>query len=122
MKINRRVLKIKSRFYYYTLVFIGSISLLCFSRCGHSPSPEEKAAHTSDSLAKVKFKQDSTARADSASRADKEQLRLDSVAKADSIHKTKTSKNPFKPPKPIAKYGIPMPPPEPKYGVHPITK
>lgn len=115
MKINRRILKVKSRFYYYTLVLFGSLSLLFFSRCNNGPSEEEKVARINDSIVKVKAKQDSIAKADSVSKAVVEQAHLDSVAKADSIAKAKKPKkpkNPYKPPAPITKYGIPMPEPK----------
>ncbi|HNW90961.1 MAG TPA: hypothetical protein PKN48_14980 [Bacteroidales bacterium] len=108
MKVNRRILKIKSGFYYYTLVVFGGISLLFFSRCNTGPSEEEKAARINDSITKVKVQQDSIAKADSVAKVALEQARLDSIAKADSVAKAQKPKNPYKPPKPITKYGIPM--------------
>ncbi|MCK9613587.1 MAG: hypothetical protein PHR81_08120 [Bacteroidales bacterium] len=129
MKYNRKILKIKSSFYYYSLLLFGSISLLVFTRCNHGPSAEEKAAHINDSIAKVKAIQDSIAKADSLVQAEKEQARLDSITLAeiekkrqDSIRKAQKPHNPFKPNKPITKYGIPInPQPIAEYGPPPNT-
>lgn len=121
MRSNRKILKIKSKFYYYTLVVFGSLSLLFFSRCNNGPSEEEKAARINDSLATVKAVQDSIARADSVTKAQLEQARLDSIAKADSVaraKKAKKPKNPYQPTTPVTKYGIPMNPhPIAEYGI-----
>jgi len=91
---------------------IGATSVLFFSRCNYGPSEEEKAARINDSLAKVKALQDSIATADSISKAQLEQARLDSMARADSIAKAiakaKKPKNPYKPTTITTKYGIPM--------------
>jgi hypothetical protein len=107
MSIRRNILKCKSRFYYYTLIVFGSVSLLFFSRCNNGPS-EEKTAHIDDSVSKEKAKFDSILKADSIIKAQLEQARLDSIAKTDSIAKAKKPKNPYKPSKPMTKYGIPM--------------
>jgi len=121
MITRRRILKIKSKFYYYTLVVFGSLSLLFFSHCNNGPSEEEKAAHINDSLAKMKALQDSITTADSVTKAQLEQARLDSITKADSVaraKKAKKPKNPYKPGTPVTKYGIPMNPhPIAEYGV-----
>jgi len=118
MKIRRKILKIKSHFYYYTLVVFGSLSLLFFSRCNNGPSDEEKAARINDSIVKAKALHDSIAIADSTTKMQLEQARLDSIAKADSVTKAKKPKNPYKPVTPITKYGIPInPEPMAKYGV-----
>lgn len=118
MSTRRRILKIKSHFYYYTLVVFGSLSLLFFSRCNNGPSEEEKAARINDSMVMVKALQDSIAIADSTTKAQLDQVRLDSIAKADSVAKAKKPKNPYKPVTPVTKYGIPMnSEPMAKYGV-----
>ena len=121
MSSRRRILKIKSKFYFYTLVVFGSLSLLFFSRCNNGPSEEEKAARINDSLATVKARQDSIATADSVTKAQLELARLDSITKADSvarIKKARKPKNPYQPGTPVTKYGIPMnPQPIAEYGV-----
>lgn len=117
MKIRRKILKCKSRFYYYTLVVFGSVSMLFFTRCNNAPT-EDKTAHINDSIAKVKIQQDSIAKADSLTKAQLEQARLDSIALADSIAKAKKRTNPYRPGKPMTKYGIPMNhEPIAKYGI-----
>lgn len=90
MKINRHLLKIKSKFYYYSLIFFGAASVFFFSRCS-SPMAENKNQHINDSLAQAKVKQDSIAKSDSIVRVEKEkeQAKLVSIACADSIAKAK---------------------------------
>ncbi|MEI6123903.1 MAG: hypothetical protein WCQ95_09745 [Bacteroidota bacterium] len=121
MKINRTILKCKSRFYYYTLVFIGSASMLFFSRCAN-PTVKDNTAHLNDSIAKANHRQDSIAQADSLAEVKKQQWLTDSLAKADSIAQAKKHRNTYKPPSPITKYGVPIHKPVvTKYGIQPNT-
>ena len=107
MKINRSILKIKSKFYYYTLVGFGALSVFFFSRCS-SPMAENNSQHINDSIAQAKAKQDSVAKADSTALTEIEKARQDSIARADSIAKAakKHKPNPYKPTGPVCKYGI----------------
>ncbi len=73
--------------------------------------------HKNDSLAKAKHQQDSIASSDSTIKVRKEQTRLDSINKADSLAKAKKHANPYKPRHVITKYGIPMTEPIVDYGV-----
>ena len=125
MKIKRRILKIRSRFYYYLLVFIGSTTVLFLTRC-HNPNAEDDIARRNDSIAKAKHQQDSVATADSVREAGKIQAALDSIHHADSIAKAKkkiknkpTPPNPFVPTEhPAVDYGVlPYEHPTTKYGV-----
>jgi hypothetical protein len=118
MKIRRRFLKVKSRFYYYLLVFIGSSGMLFFTRC-NNPNAEENTARLNDSLVRAKHQQDSIAKSDSLVKAQKEQARLDSIARADSIAKSKKPHSPYKPKPVITKYGIPINHPIAEYGIPP---
>jgi len=105
MKLNRRLLKIKSKFYYYSVVFLGAISVFFFTRCD-SPKAENNNQQINDSIAKAKAKQDSIAKADSIAKVEKELATLDSIARADSIAKAKKKPNPYKPDGPVCKYGV----------------
>ncbi|MEI6853259.1 MAG: hypothetical protein WCL06_10465 [Bacteroidota bacterium] len=115
MKIHRTILQCKSRFYYYTLLLIGSAGMLFFTRCS-GPNNTDNTAHLQDSLVKAKHQQDSIAKSDSLGKAQREQARQDSIVRADSIAKAKKHSNPYKPKPVITKYGIPMEQPT-KYGV-----
>ena len=125
MKFNRRILKIRSRFYYYVLVIIGSTTVLFLTRC-HNPNAKEDINRRNDSIAKAKHQQDSVATADSINEANKIQAAIDSIHQADSIAKAKkkiknkpTPPNPFLPPdRPAVDYGV-LPPDHPitEYGV-----
>jgi hypothetical protein len=122
MKINRRILKIRSRFYYYLLVIIGSTTVLFLTRC-HNSKHQDDIARQNDSIAKAKHQQDSIAIADSIREANKMQAALDSIHLADSITKAKKKiKNKPTPPNPF----VPTPQPAVDYGVlpdqHPTTK
>ena len=124
MSLSSRILKIKSRFYYYSLVFIGLFTVLFFGRCGSNTS---KAKVNKDSL--VRAVRDSVAKADSIERAQKELAKLDSLKKIDSLRiadsivqakkKQKKPKNPYNPvTQPAVDYGIlPYEHPVTKYGV-----
>lgn len=121
MKIRRHILKVKSGFYYYTLVFVGAASLLLLTRCQNKVSEEERIKLQNDSIARAKAIHDSIAKADSTEKALKEKQVLDSIARADSIAKAKKpAQNPYKPPKPMTKYGVPISKPIAEYGVPPV--
>ncbi len=124
MKIKRRILKIRSRFYYYLLVLIGSTSVLMLTRC-HNPNSEEDIAHRNDSIARAQRLQDSLATADSINLAKTLQAGLDSVRRADSLAKAKKkirvkpqAPQQYVPVQPVVDYGvIPNETPATKYGV-----
>ena len=116
MNIRRTILKLKSRFYYYALVLIGSTGVWLFVRCS-GPNVVDNTQHKNDSIAKARHQHDSIASAESTLKAHKEQARLDSVAKADSLAKAKKHSNPYKPRPVLTKYGIPINPPIVDYGV-----
>lgn len=127
MKIQRTILKCKSKFYYYTLMLIGSASFLFFVRCSNQ-NYEGKFKSLQDSLVKAKIRQDSIIKADSVSSALKEQAKRDSTAKADSIAKALQKK--VKKTKPVnsyvpkynapCEYGVgPIDEPKPMYGIMP---
>ncbi len=118
MKTHKSILRFKSRFYYYTLMLIGSVSMLFFTRCS-GPNPDGNTTDKQDSLAKAKHQQDSVAKADSLGKAQREQARMDSIARADSIAKAKKHNNPYKPKPVITKYGIPINHPIAEYGAPP---
>ena len=106
MKISRCLLKIKSRLYFQILVFLGTLSMISFTRCS-SPVATDNTQHINDSIAKAKAFQDSVAKADSTAQAMKEKAFQDSIALADSIAKARKPKpNPYKPGPPTCKYGI----------------
>jgi hypothetical protein len=118
MKIRRTILQFKSRFYYYTLLLIGSAGMLFFVRC-NNPNATDDSERINDSIAKAKHQQDSVAKADSLGKAQREQARQDSIVRADSIAKAKKHVNPYKPIPVITKYGIPINHPIAEYGVPP---
>ncbi|MFH0894314.1 MAG: hypothetical protein V2A54_07750 [Bacteroidota bacterium] len=93
--MSKKILRIKSRFYYYSLLFIGVFTVMFFGRCGNNPS---KSTVNNDSLVKVKH--DSVTKADSVARAQKELAKLDSVARIDSIKKVDSIANAKKKNKP----------------------
>jgi hypothetical protein len=124
MKIKRRILKIRSRFYYYILVLIGSTTVLFLTRCGN-PKAKEDAARLNDSIALARQIQDSIATADSLQRAGKMQAAIDSIHSADSLTKTRQkikskpqAPHQFIPVQPVVDYGvIPNETPASKYGI-----
>jgi len=113
MRSGRKILKIKSKFYYYTLLLIGSSSMLFFIRCSNQ-NFKEKYNQLRDSVAKANMLQDSIKKADSVSSAMQEQFIQDSIKKADSIMKANRKQsvrpkpaNPFVPkPQPVVDYGV----------------
>ena len=117
MKIRRTILKCKSKFYYYTLLFIGSTSMLFFVRCSNQ-NYEKKYHQLRDSVSNAKIIQDSIKKADSVSSAIKEKFIQDSIAKADSISKANLKKSKTKPVNPI----VPKTHPSVMYGVIPIER
>jgi hypothetical protein len=117
MKIRRYILQCKSRFYYYTLLLIGSASMLFFTRC-NNPNTADNTKHINDSIANAKHQQDSIAKSDLLAKA-REQAKTDSIARADSIAKAKKHSNPYKPKPVITKYGIPINHPVAEYGTPP---
>lgn len=113
MRFNRKILKIKSKFYYYTLLVIGSASVLFFVRCSNQ-NFKEKFNQLRDSVDKATVLQDSIKKADSVSSAIQEQFIQDSIKKADSVMKANRKQsvrpkpaNPFVPtPQPVVDYGV----------------
>lgn len=108
-------------------MLIGSASFLFLVRCSNQ-NYEEKYNNLHDSLAKEKTKQDSIIKADSISSALKEKAEQDSIAKADSVAKAMQKQvkkqkpvNPFIPKyNAPCEYGVvPIPEPQPMYGVMP---
>lgn len=124
MRIKRKILKIRSRFYYYILVLIGSTTVLFLTRCGN-PKAKEDAARKNDSIALARHLQDSTATADSLQRAARMQADADSIHQADSITKARKkikskpqTPHQFVPVQPVVDYGVmPNETPATKYGV-----
>jgi hypothetical protein len=124
MKIRRTVLKIKSGFYYYTLLLIGSAGLLFMVRCSNPQNPGNTEP-LKDSQAREKQKHDSIVRADSSAKAKRDQAIADSVKKYDSIAKAKkkikkqaSKPNQFIPVQPVVDYGVvPVETPATKYGI-----
>ncbi|MEI6853258.1 MAG: hypothetical protein WCL06_10460 [Bacteroidota bacterium] len=124
MRIKRKILKIRSRFYYYVLLLIGSTTVLFLTRCGN-PKAKEDASRKNDSIALAHHLQDSTATADSLQKAEKIQAAIDSIHQADSVAKArqKAKSKPqtphqFVPVQPVVDYGVmPNETPATKYGV-----
>ncbi|MEI6123902.1 MAG: hypothetical protein WCQ95_09740 [Bacteroidota bacterium] len=123
MNLHRSILKCKSRFYYYTLVILGSSSLLLFSRCAN-PTAKDNTTRLNDSIAQATHIHDSIAQADSLAEVKKQQWLSDSLAQADSLTKakkkirSKPTPNQFVPVQPIVDYGImPNEFPGTKYGI-----
>jgi len=52
MRIKRRILKIKSKFYYYTLVFVGALSVMFLSRCD-APNEKSSITETKDTITQI---------------------------------------------------------------------
>ncbi len=117
MKIRRTILTCRSKFYYYTLLFIGSTSILFFVRCSNQ-NYEEKYHQLRDSVSKAKIIQDSIKKTDSVSSALKQKFIQDSTAKADSLAKANRKKSKTKPVNPI----VPKTQPSVMYGVVPFDR
>jgi len=122
MKQNNRskFLRLKSRLYVDLLVFLGMISFPMFLGCGGDGAKEKNQQQINDSLATANH--DLTVqkvKADSTALAEEKKAKLDSLARADSIKKTREMQSMNRP-----EYGIPVnyipDNGAKKYGVRPV--